>query len=72
VERLLTVEAAGEQSGLGERYIRRLVAERRIPVYRWPNKVRIAERDLEAFIEQARQEAGPPAVGGRSHLRSCS
>jgi excisionase family DNA binding protein len=70
--RLLTVRQAGEESGLGERYVRRLVSEGRIPVYRWPNKVRVSEADLEAFVEQARQEPVPsPATAPRT-LRRCS
>jgi excisionase family DNA binding protein len=54
--KLLSLREAGEQSGLGLRYITRLVQERRIPSYKVGGKRRIAEADLEAFIEAHRRE----------------
>ena len=55
--RLLTVQQAGDYIATGERFVRRLIAERRIPVHHLGRHVRIAERDLDHFIEAGRQEA---------------
>jgi len=55
--RLLTIMEAGETSGLGPRFIRRLVQERDIPFHKLRGKVMIAERDLEDFVESCRHEA---------------
>jgi len=50
VDRLLTVAQAAERLGTGERFIRRLVAERRIAFVRVGRHVRIAESALDAFV----------------------
>ncbi|HEX3538857.1 MAG TPA: helix-turn-helix domain-containing protein [Acidimicrobiales bacterium] len=47
----LTVKEAGEVSGMGERFIRRMVNERRIRFYRVGRFIRIEERDLLALME---------------------
>ena len=49
--KLLSLREAGEVSGLGLRFITGLVQQRRIPSYKIGGKRRIAEADLEAFIE---------------------
>jgi excisionase family DNA binding protein len=54
--KLLSLREAGEQSGLGLRFMERLVEERRIASYKIGGKRRIAEADLEAFIEAHRSE----------------
>jgi excisionase family DNA binding protein len=58
--RLLTYWEAGELfPALGERFIQRLVREKRIPVYRLsPRKVRVAEQDLLDWIEKHREDPG--------------
>jgi excisionase family DNA binding protein len=53
---LWTLREAGERSGLGERFIRRLVQERRIPSYKIGGKRRVAQEDLDSFIEECRTE----------------
>jgi len=53
---LLTVKKAGEYLGAGERFARRLVAERRVPVIRLGRLVRISTSDLDLFIEANRSE----------------
>jgi excisionase family DNA binding protein len=58
--RLLTVDEAAEVANVGERYIRRLVAERRIPFYKLGRKVRIDANDLTRFIEAGRIGAAHP------------
>lgn len=52
---LLTVPMAGAYTGLGERYIRRLRAERRIPCFRIGGRIMFDPDDLDVFIEQHRE-----------------
>jgi excisionase family DNA binding protein len=54
--RLLTVEAAAEQLSTSVRFIRRLIAERRIEFVRVGRHVRISEAALAEFIEAGRIE----------------
>jgi excisionase family DNA binding protein len=54
--RLLTVEQAAEHLGTPTRFIRRLIAERRIRFCRVGRYVRIAGKDLSDFIEAGRVE----------------
>ncbi|WP_404433136.1 helix-turn-helix domain-containing protein [Microbacterium lacus] len=49
---LWDVPAAAAHTGLTERYIRRLIAERRIPTVKLGRLVRIRPDDLAALIEQ--------------------
>jgi excisionase family DNA binding protein len=53
-DRLLTVEAAAERMSTSVRFVRRLIAERRIAFVRLGRHVRIAESDIAAFIESGR------------------
>ena len=57
---LLSTREAGAYTGLGERYIRRLRAERRIPCVRIGGRVLFDPDDLDQLIEQHRR----PAVVG--------
>lgn len=57
---LLTVAMAGAYTGLGERYIRRLRAERRIPCVRIGGRLLFDPDDLDRFIESHRQPAARP------------
>lgn len=52
--KLLTVEEAAQRLGVGVRFVRRLVAERRIRIHKIGKHVRIAESDLDAFIAAGR------------------
>ncbi|MDE3204520.1 MAG: helix-turn-helix domain-containing protein [Acidobacteriota bacterium] len=54
---LLTVPMAGAYTGLGERYIRRLRAERRIPCVRIGGRIMFDPDDLDALIEHHREPA---------------
>ena len=56
MERLLTVDEAAERLGTSARFIRRLIAERRITYTKLGRHVRIATRDLDAFIAAGRVE----------------
>ena len=53
-DRLLTVEAAAEQMSTSVRFVRRLIAERRIAYVKIGRHVRITEADIAAFIEDGR------------------
>jgi excisionase family DNA binding protein len=57
VTELLSVEQAADRLNVTVRFIRRLVAERRIAVYRIGRHVRLRADDIEAFIAAARREA---------------
>ena len=57
METLLTVEQAAERLGCSVRFIRRLVAERRIAYTKLGRHVRIAEADLAGFVAAGRVEA---------------
>ena len=62
MERLLTVEEAAERLGTSARFIRRLIAERRIAYTKLGRHVRIATRDLDAFVASGRVE--PRSLAG--------
>jgi excisionase family DNA binding protein len=53
-DELLTVDQAGEYLGTGERFVRRLVAQRRIPYVKLGKYVRLQRSSLDAFIEAGR------------------
>lgn len=53
----MTVPESGEYSGLGERFMRRLIAERRIPFHKVGRHVRLARTDLDALMAAGRKEA---------------
>jgi excisionase family DNA binding protein len=56
MERLLTVDEAAERLGTSARFIRRLIAERRIAYTKLGRHVRIATRDLDAYVASGRVE----------------
>ena len=53
-DELLTIDQAGEYLGTGERFVRRLVAQRRIPYVELGKYVRLQPSSLDAFIEAGR------------------
>lgn len=53
-DELLTIQQAGEYLGTGERFIRRLVAQRRIAYVKLGKYVRLQRSALDAFIEAGR------------------
>ena len=55
-DRLLTVEAVAAQLSTSVRFIRRLIAERRIEFVKVGRHVRISERALAEFIDAGRVE----------------
>ena len=62
MERLLTVDEAAERLGTSTRFIRRLIAERRIAYTKLGRHVRIAGRNLDAFVASGRVE--PRSLAG--------
>ena len=58
MDRLLTVAEAAEWLNTTPRHVRRLVFERRIAYVKLGCHVRIATRDLDAFIRASRVEVG--------------
>jgi excisionase family DNA binding protein len=56
VSRLLTIDQAADQLGTGPRFVRRLIAERRIAFHKVGRHVRIAEADLISFVASGRVE----------------
>lgn len=59
---MLTVEEAAHQLGTPVRFVRRLVAERRIRFYKVGKYVRFHPADIAEFIRQGRVEAVRPAL----------
>ena len=54
---MLTVPEAAERMNVGERFIRRLIFEKRIPYSKLGTHVRIAASDVDTFLEANRVEA---------------
>jgi excisionase family DNA binding protein len=57
LDTLLTVEQAAERLGTSVRFVRRLIAERRIAYHKVGRHVRIAEVDLINFVAAGRVDA---------------
>ena len=58
MDTLLSVEQAAERLGTSERFVRRLIAERRITFIKLGRHVRITEHDQINFVTTGRVEAG--------------
>jgi excisionase family DNA binding protein len=63
LDSLLTVEQAAERLGTSTRFVRRLIAERRIAYTKLGRHVRITEHDLINFVAAGRVE--PMTAPGR-------
>ncbi|MHA6623913.1 helix-turn-helix domain-containing protein [Pseudonocardia sichuanensis] len=66
--RYLKVAEAAEYLNTSVRFVRRLIAERRIAFHRVGRHVRIAVADLDAFVLDGRVEPSTPTVA-RRHVR---
>lgn len=53
---MLTVPEVAERLGTSQRFVRRLIAERRIPYTKLGRHVRIEDTDVDAFIAAGRVE----------------
>ena len=54
---LLTIPEVADRLGTSQRFVRRLIAERRIPYTKLGKHVRISDGDVDAFIAAGRIEA---------------
>ncbi|MHB8438530.1 MAG: helix-turn-helix domain-containing protein [Acidimicrobiales bacterium] len=64
-QRPLTLSEAASHLNVTDRYVRRLVAERRVPYLKVGRLLRFREADLDAYLESCRVE--PVSSGQRSH-----
>jgi excisionase family DNA binding protein len=64
---LLTVDEAAERLRTKPRFIRRLIAERRIPYVKLGAHVRIDDRDIDAFIDAGRVTPSSASAGYSTH-----
>ncbi len=64
--RPLTLIEAADYLNVSERYVRRLVAERRIAFHKVGHLLRFQAEDLQAFFEAGRVEPPPPRAFGRN------
>jgi excisionase family DNA binding protein len=65
MDRLLTVDQAGELLNTGPRFVRRLIAERRIEFVHVGRHVRISESELIRFVEAGSVPVMPIPTAGR-------
>lgn len=67
---LMDVDATAERLGVTVRFVRRLIAERRIPYIKVGHLVRFDPAAIEEWIENARvEQLWPPAPPRSHHLR---
>jgi excisionase family DNA binding protein len=69
LDRLLTVEEAADRLGTSVRFVRRLVAERRIAYVKVGRHVRLDPADVEAFIAASRVQVRASLVAAFPHRR---
>ena len=69
MDTLLSVEQAAERLGTSVRFVRRLIAERRIAYVKVGRHVRLDPTDMEAFIAASRVEIRPSSVTALPHRR---
>jgi excisionase family DNA binding protein len=72
LDTLLSVEQAAERLGTSVRFVRRLIAERRIAYVKVGRHVRLDPTDVEAFIIASRIEVRPSSVTALPHRRPSS
>ena len=72
MDTLLSAEQAAERLGTSVRFVRRLIAERRIAYVKVGRHVRLDPTDVEAFIAASRVEVRPSSVSALPHRRSSS
>lgn len=56
---LVDVPAVAEMLGVTERHIRRLVAERRMPFYKWDHFLRFDPIEVREWLQDHRRGLGP-------------
>jgi excisionase family DNA binding protein len=58
IPQLLTIDQLAERLGVTERYIRRLVAERRVPYRKLGKLVRFADHEIAEWLDTTRRPQG--------------
>jgi excisionase family DNA binding protein len=69
LDRLLTVQEAADRLGTSVRFVRRLIAERRIAYVKVGRHVRLDPADVEAFIAASRVQVRPSSVAALPRRR---
>ena len=69
LDTLLSVDQAAERLGTSVRFVRRLIAERRIAYVKVGRHVRLDPTDVEAFITASRIEVRPSSVAALPRRR---
>ena len=69
---LLTIEEAADRLGTSVRFVRRLIAERRIAYVKVGRHVRLDSADVEAFIAASRVQVRRSSVAALPHRRPSS
>jgi len=59
-EQMIDIAGLAERLGVGERFVRRLVEERRIPFFKIGSHVRFHLADVEHWIHESRVEPRRP------------
>jgi excisionase family DNA binding protein len=72
LDRLLTVEEAADRLGTSVRFVRRLVAERRIAYVKVGRHVRLDPGDVEAFIVASRVDVRASSVAALPRRRAAT
>jgi excisionase family DNA binding protein len=72
LDTLLSVEQAAERLGTSVRFVRRLIAERRIAYVKVGRHVRLDPTDVEAFIAASRVKIRSSSVAALPHRRRSS
>ena len=72
LDRLLTVEEAADRLSTSVRFVRRLIAERRIAYVKVGRHVRLDPADVEAFIAASRVQVRPSLPHRRPRSRRAS
>lgn len=62
---LMDLPTVATYLGVGERHIRRLVQERRIPFIKWGHLLRFDPGEIEAWLDTMRHPARPDGLPGR-------
>lgn len=70
-EQMVDIAEVAERLGVGERFVRRLVEERRIPYFKIGRHVRFMRDDVDRWISQSRVEPlrAFPATAARAARR---
>ena len=63
IPQLITIDQLAERLGVTQRYVRRLVAEKRVPYRKLGKLVRFAEHEIAAWLDTPRR---PQDGNGRS------